>query len=452
MSLIDFGIFLNLFFNGIVLFPQQLPFEFYITYVPIIILLFVFMARYKFPRELLYILVPLIVAGFMNILLDNDTMGNFFKIFANLAVNIFFYRYVMEYYEFDVKKVFGMYMAGSYFVCVLGLVQVASYIVQFTPGYDWRAFLPLNKWAVHVGGLLGIRLNSTFTEPAYFGSSIAPAFFIALYELLFRREVFLTRTKCLVIIAAYLLTFSSLAYVGVFVTVLLFAMNYGALRYFFFAVPVAVIMFIVAYSNVRDFKVRVDGMKTLFIEGIVEKELAGEMSKGARMLKVSRVLTQIHGSSFVLYNNTHVAIQNFKQNPLFGSGLGSHEIAFENYNLNFMLGGIYEFNAPDANSMFLRVLSETGLMGIIFVFLFIFKFYVSKNLGFEEDESYWLISNALLVIIITQLLRQGNYTFNGFIFLAYMYYYNRLNYEGYVEKKYEEEEKKNEEIELAKLN
>ncbi len=451
MTWIDFGIFINLFFNGIVLFPKQLPFEFYITYIPIIVLLFFFIAKYRFPRELLYIFIPLLVTGILNVLIDNDTLGNFFKIFVNLAVNIMFYRYVMEYYDYDVNKMFRMYLAGSYIVCLLGLIQVVSFVIHFAPGYNWRLFLPFNKWDVHVGGLLGIRLNSTFTEPSYFGSSMAPAFFIALYELFFRREVFLTKTKCIVIIAAYLLSFSSLAYIGIFVTILLFALNFGALRYFFFAVPVGVIMFTLVYSNVKDFRVRIDGMKALFVDGIVEKELGGELSKGARMFRVSRVLTKIHGSSFVLYNNTHVAIENFKQNPLFGSGLGSHEIAFEKYNINYMLGGIYDFNAPDANSMFLRILSELGIMGLLFMLMYILKFYVSKNLGFEEDETYWLISNAVLVIIITQLLRQGNYTFNGFLFFGFLYYYNRIKYNAYVEDRREEEKKKNE-TDLAQLN
>ncbi len=374
------------------------------------------------------------------------------KIFVNLVINILFYRYVMEYYDYDINKMFRMYLQGSYIVCILGLIQFVAFIIHFEPGYNWRVFLPLNKWDFHVGGLFGIRINSTFTEPSYFGSSIAPAFFIAAYELFFKKEVFLTRTKCVVIIAAYLLTFSSLAYIGIFITLLLLAINFGALRYFFFAVPIAVIMFSVAYSNVKDFRVRIDGMKALFIEGIIENELSGKMTSGARMLKVSRVLTKIHGSSFVLYNNTFVAKENFKQNPLFGSGLGSHEIAFQKYNLNYMLGGIYEFNAPDANSMFLRILSELGIMGLLFVTLFIFKFYVSKNLGEDEDETYWLISNALLVIILTQLLRQGNYTFNGFIFFGFMYYFNRFKYMEYVDKKREEETKPTEESELAQLN
>lgn len=448
MNWVDFGIFINLFFNGYVLFRNQLPFEFYITYLPIIILLFFFIARYRFPREVLYLLIPLLVTGMLNIIIGNDTLGNFFKIFANLAVNIIFYRYAIEYYDYDINKIFRMYLKGAYIVAVLGLIQVVSYVVHFEPGYNWNVFLSLNKWDFHLGGLFGIRLNSTFSEPSYFGSSIAPAFFIAAYEFFFKKEVFLTRTKCIVIIAAYLLTFSSLAYIGIFITLILLAMNFGALRYFFFAIPIAFIMFYVGYNNVRDFRVRIDGMKALFIEGVVENELSGKMTQGARLLKVSRVLTKIHGSSFVLYNNTYVAKENFKQNPLFGSGLGSHEIAFEKYNLNYMLGGIYEFNAPDANSMFLRILSELGLMGILFVLIYISKFFVSKNLGVEEDETYWLISNAILVIILTQLLRQGNYTFNGFIFFGFMYYFNRIKYMEYVQKKQESESQEKEPVKL----
>lgn len=432
-----------------------MAFEFYITYIPIIILLFFFIAKYRFPREVLFILIPLLFAGLINILIDNNTYGNFFKIFVNVAVNIIFYRYVMEYYEYDVNKMFKMYLAGSYFVAILGLIQVFSFVINFHPGYYWGDFLPLNKWNWHGGGLFGIRLNSTFSEPSYFGSSIAPAFFIALYELISKRKIFLTRIKCIVIIIAYLLTFSSLAYIGIFVTILLLALNFGALRYFFIAIPVAFVMFNFAYRNVGDFKARIDGMNALFLDGIIESELSGDMSLGVRMGKVGKVLQRVHGSSFVLYNNMHVAVQNFKQNPMLGSGLGSHELAFEKYNLNDMMGGIYEFNAPDANSMFLRILSEVGLMGILFVFIFIFRFYVSKSLGTEEDETYWLISNAILVIIATQLLRQGNYTYNGFIMFVWMYYFNRISYNSYVEAKHEKEaanEAEQQEIELAKLN
>jgi hypothetical protein len=434
LSWIDFGIFLNLFFNSHVLFKGKLAFEFYDGYVAIIILLLIFIAKYRFPRETLYILLPLLITGIMNVILGNNTTGNLIKIFANLAVNLIFYRYVMHYYNYDVKRIFSMYLKGSFIVAVLGLIQLGSYIVGFEPGYDWRILFPLNKWGFSEGGL-GIRINSTLSEPAYFGTILAPAFFFSCYEFFFKREKYLTRYQSITIIIAYVLSFSSLAFLGVFISIILLAINFGFVRYILIAVPVSAVLFFLAYNNAPEFRARVNGMEALFIDNIVEKELTGKFERGVRMYKVSKVLPRIHGSSFVLYNNYHVTMENFKQNPLFGSGLGSHELAYQKHKLNYLLGGIYEFNTHDANSMFLRTLSEVGLMGVIFILFFVFKFYVSKNLAGEEDNDYWLISNALLVLITIQLLRQGNYTFSGFFLYAWMYYYNFVNYKNYTSEK-----------------
>lgn len=431
MGWIDFGIFINLFFNGYVLFKDQMPFEFYFGYAPLIILLFIFITKYRFPRETLYILLPLLITGVLNVFLDNDTFNNLFKIFVNVAINVVFYRYVITYYDYDIKRIFSVYLKFAFIVAALGLVQLVSYLVGFKIGYDWRTFLPLNKWMYNPGGL-GLRINSTLSEPSYFGTIMAPAFFMSFYEIFFNRPDFQSKTKSLVIVVAYILSFSSLAFLGVFISVLLVAANFGLVRYVLVAIPLIIILYFAAYNSSKDFKVRVDGLKALFIDRIIEKELAGKMEKRTRIYKVSKVLPKIHGSSFVLYNNYHVAIENFKQNPLFGSGLGSHEIAFKKHKLNYLLAGIYEFNTADANSMFLRTLSELGLMGVLFIVLFIRKFYVSKNLAETEDDAYWLISNALLILIIIQLLRQGNYTFSGFFLYGWMYYFNCLKYNEYI--------------------
>lgn len=432
MGWIDFGIFLNLFFNGHVLFKDQLPFEFYVGYAPLVILLVIFITKYKFPRETLYILLPLIITGLLNVFIGNNAFNNLFKIFANLAVNLIFYRYVIHYYNYDVKKIFSIYMKFAYIVALLGLIQWLSYLFGILPGYNWKYIIPMNKWSVNLGGL-GIRINSTLSEPSYFGTIMSPAFFIAAYELFFKREKFLTRSKCLLIVIVYLLSFSSLAILGIFLSIILLAINFGLVRYIFLAIPISIVFYNVAYNNMPEFQQRMKGMKSLFVDQLVEKELSGNMERGVRMYKVSKLLPKIHGSSFVLYNNYHVAIQNFKQNPLFGSGLGSHELAFSRYKLNYLLGGIYEFNSSDANSMFLRTLSEMGIMGVLFIFFFISKFYVSKNLTGEEDDDYWIISNALLVLILIQLLRQGNYTFSGFFLYGWMYYFNRMKYLEYKE-------------------
>lgn len=414
------------------MFKGVLPFEFYPGYIPLIILLFIFIFKYRFPVETLYIILPLLITGLLNVYLDNNTFGNLFKILVNIAINLIFYRYVIHYYDYDIKRIFSVYLKFAFIVALLGLIQWVSFIVRFTPGYDWRTFFPLNKWMLSPGGI-GLRINSTFSEPSYFGTTMAPAFFIAFYELIMNRPKFLTRIKSLIIAVTYIFSFSSLAFFGVFLSVLLIAANFGLIRYLFVAIPIIIGLYFIAYNQSKDFKARVDGTKALFIDNIIENELAGNMKHYARVYKVSRILPKIHGSSFVLYNNYHVAVENFKQNPLFGSGLGSHEIAFNKYKLNYLLAGIYEFNSADANSMFLRTLSEMGLMGVIFIFFFIYKFYVSKNLAGNEDDDYWLLSNAILIVIAIQLLRQGNYTYGGFFLFAWMYYYNKIRYNEMVE-------------------
>jgi hypothetical protein len=427
--LIDVGIFSNLFFTGFVFFKD--PFEFYISYIPIVILLPVFIIKYRFFAQSLYLLIPLLLIGLFNIFIENNTVPRFLKIYLNITVNLIFYQYVMQYYAYDIKLLFKKYLNVSYFVCALGLFQLFSFWIGFTYGYDLRLILPLNKWGVNPGGL-GIRINSFFSEPSSLGIAIAPAFFISLFQLFSRTNDFISLKKCLVIVICYCLSFSSLAFLGIFISIVLLALNFGAVRYFLLAIPLSVFLFFVAYNNAPEFKARLDGINELFINNILDEKTAGE-TKRAKIRRIQGFLKKVHGSSFVFYNNYTVAKNNFVKNPLFGTGLGSHEFAYEKYSLNKMIGGIYEFNMGDANSLFLRTISEVGLMGAIFIILFVFKYFVPHDLNLREIDDYWLISNALLVLILLTYIRQGNYTYNGFFIYCWMYYYNHKNYHEYAE-------------------
>lgn len=424
--LIDVGIFLNLFFTGYIL--TKNPFEFYLSYIPILLLLPIFIIKFKFYTPSLYILIPLLVVGIFNISIDNNTMPRFLKIYINIAINLVFYQYVLQYYNFDVKAIFKKYLSISFIISIIGILQLISFWVGFKAGYDMRVFFSLNKWGLNYGGL-GIRINSFFSEPSSLGIAIAPAFFISLYQLITRTNEFLSLKRCIVIIICYSLSFSSLAFFGIFLTIILITLNFGAIRYFLFAIPLSVFLFFVAYNNANEFKVRIDGVKELFIDNILDEAKTVE-TRMARIKRIRNFLSRVHGSSFVFYNNYYVAKQNFIKNPVFGTGLGSHEFAYDKYALNKLIGGIYEFNTGDANSLFLRTISEVGLFGAIFLILFIFKYYVSHDLGGRENNDYWLISNALLVLIILTYVRQGNYTYNGFFLYCWMYFYNRYNYDN----------------------
>jgi hypothetical protein len=195
-----------------------------------------------------------------------------------------------------------------------------------------------------------------------------------------------------------------------------FAINFGLLRYLILVIPVSLFLFNFLYNNVIDFRDRYDSLVGLF--------------SGNQKFQLGKT----HGSSFILYNNYHVAIESFKSNFLLGTGIGSHPIAFEKFSLakDIKVFGL-NLNSADANSMLLRLISETGLFGVLIMFYIIIKFYVKRD---EKNDTYhWLVSNGILIMILLNLFRQGHYFLNGFPFFVLLYIYNSISYNKLLENK-----------------
>lgn len=409
--LIILFIYLSVFVNSFIFFKQ--PFEFYFGYLIYLVLLPVFLSRYGLDRNLLRIFIVLLLTGIFNVMVDNDTAALFFKVFLGLALSYFFYDGVLKQFDFNVEQLFKWYLIGAYYVSIIGFIQFISYQVGFTPGYDFHWFL--NKWGIAPGGLFGIRINSIMAEPTYLAGVLSPAFFVAIYNLTRKESYLMSKFRGGVIIAIFILSFSALGQMGIFLTATLLLVNFGLVRYFFVLAVVGFILFNILYENVADFRDRYDSLITLFTEG-------------PNAFKLGKT----HGSSFILYNNFVVTVENFKTNFMFGSGIGSHPVAFEKFNIakGIQTAG-FNNNSADANSMLLRLISETGLFGTILFLYIVFKCYVSRNA--ENETHHWLISNAILVMILLNLFRQGHYFLNGFPFFVLMYYYNYIDYNRHLE-------------------
>jgi hypothetical protein len=332
-----------------------------------------------------------------------NTFQQLNKVTLGFLLSLSFFEYVMRGFDFDVKEIFTFYIKCALVVSIIALIQYSSYQIGFSPGYNYRWLF--NKWGVIVGEG-GLRVNSLFSEPAYYAASMSPAFFVAVYNVINRKSpVFLTVFQSVLIIIAYPLTRSSVGIFGIILTLILLVVNSGFIRYGLFIAPLLFFGFNYAYKNIVDFRDRVDGTFEIYNTGNVYSY-------------------DIHGSSFVLYNHTHIATENFKDHPLFGTGLGSHEMAFNNYSLTNLQGVVdIEFNKADANSMALRLMSETGLAGMLFFGLFFLFNWLIKPYAVSDE--YWIINNACFLIISLQLLRQGNYYYCGFPFFLWLYYYSK---------------------------
>lgn len=403
--LIVIAIYVSIFINSYVFFKK--PFEFYVGYLIYFLLLPGFIRKYGFNRNLVWIFLLLLVSGIFQVIVGNNTTAQFMKVYTGLTLSYFFYQYVFLEFDFNTDQLFKWYLKGSYLIALVGVFQFISFVIGFEPGYNFRWIL--NKWGFIPGGNFGIRINSVFGEPTYLGAVLSAAFFVSLYNFTQKNSYYYTRIQSLTIIVVYLLSFSGLGQAGIFLSAFFLALSLGLIRYIFILIPAAILLFNVFYNNSKDFRERFDGLTDLFITGQEFK------------------LGKTHGSSFILYNNYVVATENFKSHFLFGTGVGSHASAFEKYSLarNFKVYG-FNHNSQDANSMLLRLISETGIFGVgIFLFI-IFRYYVRRDP--DLDSEHWLISNGILIMILLNLFRQGHYFLNGFPFFVLLYIHNHFNY------------------------
>ena len=151
------------------------------------------------------------------------------------------------------------------------------------------------------------------------------------------------------------------------------------------------------------------------------------------------ILDQMNSTTFALYSNFKIAQMSFERNQLLASGLGSHA---KNYDLMFTkqfdakyLERFGELNKYDANSLFIRLLSETGLLGLGMFFLFVFKFRLKrKHLAISEIANFAIINHGILILFIVRLVRTGNYIGNGFFFFFFLYYYTHKQVKDYYKK------------------
>ena len=404
------AVYLSIFINSYVFFKE--PFEFYIGYIIYIFLLPNFIIRFGFNKNMFFIFLILFITGITYVFFGNNTYAQFFKVYVGLFLSYFFYYYVILELDYDIDQLFKWYLKGSYFAAVIGIFQFISFKLNFKPGYNFHWIL--NKWGFITGGNFGIRINSIFAEPTHLGAVLSAAFFVALYNVIRRETYGLSRFQSFIIIIVYGLSFSGLGQIGIFLSFIFLAISFGLVRYIIVLIPLVFYGFTFLYNNVNEFKDRLDSTFGLFFGG--EKFELGVT----------------HGSSFILYNNYIVAFENFKTNFLFGTGVGSHSTAFEKYSIakDIVQWG-FNLNSADANSMFLRLVSETGLFGVGIFMIIMIKCYVKRNVNYLTY--HWLVSNGILIMILLNLFRQGHYFLNGFPFFVILYYYNSVSYKNHQE-------------------
>ena len=95
-------------------------------------------------------------------------------------------------------KIFSLYIKFSYWISVVGVLQIISYLIGFKQGYDFSWIF--NKWGLVEGGLIGFRVNSILSEPAQLAIVLSPAVYVSVRNLLHKKNFILNKNQSLIVV------------------------------------------------------------------------------------------------------------------------------------------------------------------------------------------------------------------------------------------------------------
>jgi hypothetical protein len=373
-------------------FMLRIGFDLKLMYIIVLVNSLIIAKKYAFffAKKLNFILFIIFLFGLLTVYLYGNELGKMsFQIIGIFVIGNYFYNFYKN-TSYSLTYIFEKYCKYAYIVSIIGLVfVVVNYVAGIDISYEMSKILPYGYPGE--GAKSGYRLHSILLEPAHFAGVVLPAFFYNLYYFKKKKKEFI----CILI--ALLLSFSSVGYIGILVSLII--ASSGSLFKKIIVVGVSLIFGITTYVMVDDVRMRVD-------------DTIGVLSRS------DYDFNGINLSTYALISNFYVTTMVIKDSPIIGHGIGSHPISHKLYIKGVNIGESFEelgfegINDDDANSLLLRIFSELGILGVLFMLYFIIKNY---------SEHYHVISKCILVYFFYKLFRDGAYFSPEMYFFVFMY-------------------------------
>ncbi len=415
-NIISWAMVASVFMDDFIILRHRIPFDFYVYYLVFIISIFYYIRTKKsiklLPRWFSISITVLILTSLAVTLLSNTySLGVTKQVIGLIFTSIAYYTFI-AYNNFEIKKIFRMYVFLAFFVALEGLLEEV-----------------LNMNGIHINDKMKrtdmgfYRIFGIMGEPYFLAVVLLPALFFVFSKVTdFERIISKVNNYVMISVIAlcFVLTFSSAGVIGIGGIVALWLYNKKILSLKSWRIvflPIVLLIVSYSFSNIqkewKEFNIKYTQTLGAFTSLSTKKE----------------DIEKLNTSSFALYSNFVIAKASFAERPLTGSGLGTHET---NYKKHF--GKFFDddfiirygvFNTADANSLFVRLMSETGLMGLGLFFTFLLKNFLRRR-GYDDKElkDYTLINQGIFILIIVRLVRTGNYFGNGFFLFFFIYYFS----------------------------
>ena len=338
-------------------------------------------------------------------LLVNNMLGfAYWKQVFGIAFTSIVYYNTLFVLKFDIKRIFGYYLKFAYWVALFGVIDNILHL----------AGIHITK--VLLFGPFLYREYSIMGEPFYLALALTPA--VAYYIANFGRTWKKERFRFLIVLACYIITYSSIAIAGLGLSIYFalylndfFNIRKNRLILAPLVIIPAIVLIKLLVENVHLINLRLIDTRNLFLASGLQIKEAG----------------QANSSTFALYSNYIIARDSFLKDPIFGAGLGSHPLVYEESFLKYFPSTYLEAfgaqNQQDANSKFLRLMGETGIVGLVLFFIAYIRFFAKKSKMITENlKEYGSINYAIFIYIFLCLIRNGNYINVGFFLFMFMYY------------------------------
>ena len=381
---------------------------YYVIYI-LFILKFIFSKKTLKVLPMWFLMVFLTLTGTSLVaasLYGTGGFGMFKQIFGITFTSVAYWSF-FSYNNFDIKKLFGYYVDVAVFVALLGIFDEFFHI------------LGIHLTQIKQTTIGFYRVYSVMGEPYFLAVVLLPALFYCFNKTFGKRNYrdmgYLIKTGILALCTIF--TFSTAGYMGMLLilTFWLYNKGYFSLTNVRVLLLPLIVFFVMGFlgdikNNVKEISIRIEDTMEAFTTRNLDTEF----------------IMSLNSSTFALYSNYMIAEKSFTRNPYIGGGLGSHVVSYDmyfgDYFEEFFLERFGDFNKQDANSLFLRLMSETGLLGLILFFFYLFRFFVGrKKTKYNEIADLVLINHGVLILMIIRLLRTGNYLSNGFFFFFFLY-------------------------------
>ena len=202
-------------------------------------------------KSFLLVFIALIAFSFYNVIIGNNTVMQASKQIIGIFINAALFYLIFKFNDFNVGKLFRIYLKLAFFVAAVGLFQEISYLLRFTPGYDYSSVIPGWRLATSFIGPF-MRVNSIMREPTGLSVLLMPAFFCSVSRLLKINNMLLSRVESIIIIASVLLTFSATAIIGIVILVMLFLANFKNYKFIVVSALLFLVLLPLAYNSISD--------------------------------------------------------------------------------------------------------------------------------------------------------------------------------------------------------